>query len=500
MPLGSLWDCKYLKKIYFMQQFCKKFHYSSYLRVKSDRDMITFLVCLALLVTAYFTYGRYLERQAGADASAEMPCRRLYDGVDYVPLPRWRAFLIQLLNIAGTGPIFGAVLGACFGPVAFLWITFGGIFMGAMHDYLSGMMLVRNDGLSIPEVVGRYLGEGMRHFMRIFSVLLLVLVGAVFLLSPAQLLANMVPAISCPVWVWLILAYYFVATLLPIDKIIGRIYPLFGVALVAMALGLLGAVIVGDYRIPELTTLHNFQLDPARVPIVPTLFITIACGAISGFHATQSPLMARCVGNERACRSVFYGAMISESIIALIWAAVAMAFFGGAWRTRGQRRMGRRHHLERHAGRRGRRAGAAGRRGCPHHLGRYGLPLGAAHHRRHAAPRTTEQTQTILYLHSSLCGGVLDYAGRFRRRVALLRLDQPDARHDCPLGDCRLPAAAAQQPLGGAAAGPLHDLRLLVVPLRVGPVSRHGEPHGGLCVRRGGDGRGDRGDAPKTEA
>ena len=300
MPLGSLWDCKYLKKIYFMQQFCKKIHYSSYLRVKSDRDMITFLVCLALLVTAYFTYGRYLERQAGADASAEMPCRRLYDGVDYVPLPRWRAFLIQLLNIAGTGPIFGAVLGACFGPVAFLWITFGGIFMGAMHDYLSGMMLVRNDGLSIPEVVGRYLGEGMRHFMRIFSVLLLVLVGAVFLLSPAQLLANMVPAISCPVWVWLILAYYFVATLLPIDKIIGRIYPLFGVALVAMALGLLGAVIVGDYRIPELTTLHNFQLDPARVPIVPTLFITIACGAISGFHATQSPLMARCVGNERA--------------------------------------------------------------------------------------------------------------------------------------------------------------------------------------------------------
>ena len=330
MPLGSLWDCKYLKKIYFMQQFCKKFHYSSYLRVKSDRDMITFLVCLALLVTAYFTYGRYLERQAGADASAEMPCRRLYDGVDYVPLPRWRAFLIQLLNIAGTGPIFGAVLGACFGPVAFLWITFGGIFMGAMHDYLSGMMLVRNDGLSIPEVVGRYLGEGMRHFMRIFSVLLLVLVGAVFLLSPAQLLANMVPAISCPVWVWLILAYYFVATLLPIDKIIGRIYPLFGVALVAMALGLLGAVIVGDYRIPELTTLHNFQLDPARVPIVPTLFITIACGAISGFHATQSPLMARCVNNERECRTVFYGAMIAESVIALIWATIAMAFFSGA--------------------------------------------------------------------------------------------------------------------------------------------------------------------------
>ncbi len=292
--------------------------------------MITFLICLALLVTAYFTYGRYLERVTRADSGAETPCRRLYDGVDYVPLPRWRVFLIQLLNIAGTGPIFGAILGACFGPVAFLWITFGGIFMGAMHDYLSGMMLVRNDGLSIPEVVGRYLGGGMRQFMRVFSVLLLVLVGAVFVLSPAQLLHEITPGISCPAWVWIILIYYFVATLLPIDKIIGRIYPIFGVALVAMAVGLLGVLLLGDYRIPEMTTFANFQLNPHAVPIIPTLFITIACGAISGFHATQSPLMARCVGNERECRSVFYGAMISESIIALIWAAVSMAFFGGA--------------------------------------------------------------------------------------------------------------------------------------------------------------------------
>ena len=291
--------------------------------------MITFLSCLALLIVAYFTYGRYLERLAGADPQAATPCRRLYDGVDYVPLPRWRVFLIQLLNIAGTGPIFGAVLGACFGPVAFLWITLGGIFMGAMHDYLSGMLLVRNDGLSIPEVVGRYLGGGLRQFMRLFSVLLLVLVGAVFLLSPAQLLANIVPSVSVPVWVWIILGYYFVATLLPIDKIIGRVYPLFGVALVAMALGLLGALLLGDLPIPELTTLRNFQPDARALPIVPTLFITIACGAISGFHATQSPLMDRCVGDERACRPVFYGAMISESIIALIWAAAAMTFFGG---------------------------------------------------------------------------------------------------------------------------------------------------------------------------
>lgn len=292
--------------------------------------MITFFCCLALLVTAYFTYGRYLERQVGIDSDAKTPCHRLYDGVDYVPLPRWRVFLIQLLNIAGTGPIFGAILGACFGPVAFLWITLGGIFMGAMHDFVSGVMLVRHDGLSIPEVVGHYLGGGMRQFMRLFSVLLLILVGAVFVLSPAQLLGGMTPSISVSAWVWIILAYYFVATLLPIDKIIGKVYPLFGVALVAMAVGLFGAVLFGDYTIPELTTLKNFQLNAHNLPIIPTLFITIACGAISGFHATQSPLMARCVGNEKECRSVFYGAMISESIIALIWAAVAMAFFGGA--------------------------------------------------------------------------------------------------------------------------------------------------------------------------
>ena len=292
--------------------------------------MVTFLVCLSLLILAYFTYGRYLEEEVGADTNRATPCKRLYDGVDYVPLPRWRVFLIQLLNIAGTGPIFGAVLGACFGPVAFLWITLGGIFMGAMHDYLSGMMLVRHDGLSIPEVVGNYLGDGMRQFMRVFSVLLLILVGAVFLLSPAQLLGGMTPSISTNVWVWIILAYYFVATLLPIDKIVGRIYPIFGIAMVVMALGLMGALIVGDYQMPELNTFANFQLNPEKLPIVPTLFITIACGAISGFHATQSPLMARCVENERQCRSVFYGAMISESIIALIWAAVAMTFFGGA--------------------------------------------------------------------------------------------------------------------------------------------------------------------------
>jgi len=291
--------------------------------------MITFIICLALLVAAYFTYGSYLERLAEADDAKLTPALRLEDGVDYMKLPRWRVFLIQLLNIAGTGPIFGAILGACFGPVAFLWITLGCIFFGAMHDYLSGMLILRNDGKSLPEIIGMYLGGRTRMVVRIFSIALMVLVGAVFILSPAQLLSSMVSGVSMQVWVYLILVYYIIATLLPVDKVIGKIYPVFGVALVAMALGLLIVLFSGQYSIPELTTLHNFQLDPEALPIVPTLFITIACGAISGFHATQSPLMARCVTSEKKCKSVFYGSMISEGIIALIWAAIAMAFFNG---------------------------------------------------------------------------------------------------------------------------------------------------------------------------
>ena len=291
--------------------------------------MITFLCCLALLVAAYFGYGRMLDKIVDIDPKADVPSKRLYDGVDYVPMPRWRVFLIQLLNIAGIGPIFGAILGACFGPVAFLWITGGGIFMGAMHDFLSGVMLIRNDGLSIPEIIGRYLGNGVKRFMRLFSIILLVLVGVVFLRSPAGILGEMVPQIPYNAWIGIIIAYYFIATLLPVDKVIGRLYPVFGAALIFMALGLLAVLIFGDFSIPELS-LHNAQPDPAKMPIMPTLFITIACGAISGFHATQSPMMARCIRNENECRSVFYGAMISESIIALIWAAIAMAFFGGA--------------------------------------------------------------------------------------------------------------------------------------------------------------------------
>ena len=288
--------------------------------------MIAFICCLALLIAAYFTYGMYLEKVCNINPKAEVPSTKLYDGVDYVPMPRWRTFLIQLLNIAGTGPIFGAILGACYGPVAFLWITFGGIFMGAMHDYLSGVILVRNDGLSITEIVARYLGKGAGAFMRIFSIILLILVGVVFVVSPADILSAKFDIISKNWWLAIIIIYYFIATLLPVDKLIGKIYPLFGAALIAMALGLLGVLLFGDYTIPTMT-LENLHANKANLPLVPTLFITIACGAISGFHATQSPLMARCVNNERECRFVFYGSMISESIIALIWAAISMAFF-----------------------------------------------------------------------------------------------------------------------------------------------------------------------------
>lgn len=292
--------------------------------------MLTFLICLLLLVVAYFTYGKYVERVFGADDSREMPSKTCYDGMDYVPLPKWKIFLIQLLNIAGVGPIFGAILGATFGPVAFLWITLGGIFMGAVHDYFSGMISVEHKGLSYPEIIGTYLGGGIKQFVRWYSIILMILVGAVFLTAPAQLLSDMT-SLNISLWLGIILAYYIVATLLPIDKIIGKIYPIFGAALLIMALGIMLVLLFGDYQIPNLSldNFRNMKTNAEAFPIFPTMFVTIACGALSGFHATQSPLMARCMTSETQGRPIFFGAMITESIIALIWAAVAMAFFGG---------------------------------------------------------------------------------------------------------------------------------------------------------------------------
>ncbi len=305
--------------------------------------MITFLICLGLLVAAYFTYGRYLERVCEIDAKNPVPAKSRYDGVDYLPLPRWKVFLIQLLNIAGLGPIFGAVLGAAYGPVAFLWITLGGIFLGAMHDMISGVISLKRDGMSLPEIIGELLGNKVKLFMRLFSVLLMVLVGAVFLSQPANLIdfrldLPALDGVAFGSYSWalllilgMILAYYILATLLPIDKIIGKFYPIFGLALLVMALGILFVLLTQSdkYPIPELTSLKNMIANREKFPIFPMLFTTIACGAISGFHATQSPLMARCMENEKQSRSIFYGAMIAESIVALIWAAIGMAFWGG---------------------------------------------------------------------------------------------------------------------------------------------------------------------------
>ena len=290
--------------------------------------MITFAICLAVLVASYFLYGGLLSRIAKLDKSADVPSKSMYDGVDYMPLPRWRIFLIQLLNIAGTGPIFGAILGACYGPVAFLWITLGGIFMGAMHDFFAGVISMRHGGKSLPETIGIYLGGVMRKFALVVIPILMVLVGGVFIVTPSKILTSMtdIPYLA---WVAIIIVYYFVATVMPVDKIIGKIYPLFGGALIFMALAMFGVLLFGDYEMPELTSLGNMHYNADKLPIVPTLFISIACGAISGFHATQSPLMARCVTSETQTRPIFFGAMIAESIIALIWAAVAMAFFGG---------------------------------------------------------------------------------------------------------------------------------------------------------------------------
>lgn len=294
--------------------------------------MITFLSSLILLFLGYALYSRVVEKVFGVDKNRETPAYTLNDGVDFVPLPWWKIFLIQFLNIAGLGPIFGAVLGAAYGPIAFLWIVLGCIFAGAVHDYFSGMLSIRNDGASIPEVVGKYLGVGFKQFMRGFTVLLMILVGAVFVVGPAGILASLTPeSLTKTFWVYAVLIYYILATLLPIDKLIGRIYPLFGAALLFMAIGIGTAIIVGDYHLVELSsgTLHNMKSNADKFPAFPLLFVTIACGAISGFHSTQSPLMARCLKNETLGRRVFYGAMVAEGIVALIWAAAAMAFFGG---------------------------------------------------------------------------------------------------------------------------------------------------------------------------
>ncbi|MFG0888995.1 carbon starvation protein A [Vibrio sp. CJQ_6] len=298
--------------------------------------MLWFLTCVAALIGGYFIYGAFVEKVFGINEKRQTPAHTKTDGVDYVPMSTPKVYLVQLLNIAGVGPIFGPIMGALYGPAAMLWIVIGCIFAGATHDYFSGMLSIRNGGASVPSLSGRYLGNGAKHFMNIFAIVLLLLVGVVFVSAPAGMITNLINeqtslTVSMSTMVVIIFAYYIIATIVPVDKIIGRFYPLFGALLIFMSVGLITAIafssehqVLGGFEVSDM--LHN--MNPNDMPLWPALFITIACGAISGFHATQSPLMARCLENEKNGRFVFYGAMIGEGIIALIWCAIALSFFG----------------------------------------------------------------------------------------------------------------------------------------------------------------------------
>ena len=298
--------------------------------------MLWFLFCLGLLLGGYFIYGRFVEKVFGIQKNRQTPAYEKTDGVDYVAMSTPKVYLVQLLNIAGVGPIFGPIMGALYGPAAMLWIVFGCIFAGGVHDYFSGMLSVRNGGASVPSITGKYLGNNAKHFMNVFALVLLLLVGVVFVSAPAGMLTNLINeqtdmTVSLLSMVIIIFSYYVVATIVPVDKIIGRFYPFFGALLIFMSVGLITAVVfssehtlLGDYEMSQMLT----NMNPNNLSLWPALFITIACGAISGFHATQSPLMARCIENEESGRFIFYGAMIGEGIIALIWCALALSFFG----------------------------------------------------------------------------------------------------------------------------------------------------------------------------
>ena len=294
--------------------------------------MITFLVSVLLLIAAYFVYGKIVERFLGVDPARKTPAYEMADGVDYHPMPTWKVFVIQFLNIAGLGPIFGAVTGAAYGPAAYIWIVVGCIFMGAVHDFFAGMMSIRNGGANMPDITAKYLGKGMKVFVNIVVAFLLLAVGVSFVIGPAGLMQNLT-GMAKEYWLYIIFGYYILATLLPVDKIIGSIYPYMGAVLLFMALGVGIMLVVGDingaHEMVELTPsmLKNWHANPQTNMLIPMMFIVISCGAISGFHATQSPMMARCLKNEKYARPVFYGAMIAEGIVAMVWATAAMAYF-----------------------------------------------------------------------------------------------------------------------------------------------------------------------------
>lgn len=296
--------------------------------------MITFLISITVLIAGYFTYGKFLDKFFGADPARKTPAIEMADGVDYQVIKPWKIFIIQFLNIAGLGPIFGAIMGAAYGPIAYLWIVLGCIFMGAAHDYTAGMLSIRHNGASLNEVIGKYLGKGFTKFITVVIVVLLFAVGTSFISGPAGLLQQM-SGWDMRIWLTIIFIYYVIATLLPIDKIIGAIYPYMGAVLLFMAVAIGGSLLVkgfsGELQMVELTaeTFRNYKSNASEYMLIPMLFIVISCGAISGFHATQSPLMARCMSNEKYGRPIFYGAMIAEGVVTCIWATAAMAYFGG---------------------------------------------------------------------------------------------------------------------------------------------------------------------------
>lgn len=296
--------------------------------------MITFILCIACLIAGYFLYGKFVDKFFGTDPSRKTPAFSMEDGVDFKPMATWKVFVIQFLNIAGLGPIFGAIMGAAYGPAAYIWIVIGCIFMGAVHDFFSGMMSIRNGGVNMPDIIGKNLGSKMKVVMNVVVCFLLLAIGVSFVTGPADLVASLT-GVNKEIWLYVIFAYYILATLLPIDKIIGNIYPLMGAALLFMAFGVGVMLVAGDlngtHEMVELTpsTLRNWHSDPQNNILIPMLFVVISCGAISGFHSTQSPLMARCIKSEKYARPIFYGAMIAEGVVAMIWATAAMTYFGG---------------------------------------------------------------------------------------------------------------------------------------------------------------------------
>ena len=288
--------------------------------------MYSFLICFLALIASYFIYGKFIERISGVDETRQTPAYKLQDGVDYMPMPKIKSFLVHFLNIAGLGPIFGAIQGALFGPVAFVWITLGTIFIGSVHDFFSGYMSLRNDGLTLPNIISKYLGSKVQKFMAVVIIITGILVAATFAKGAAELL-NSLTNINVLLLTAIIFIYFLIATVFPVDKIIGKVYPVFGALLLIMIIMMTGALILNPaYTIPEFTTQGLYLTDKS---IFPYLFVTIACGAISGFHASQSPIVARCIENELDARPVFFGSMVLEGLVALCWAAIAMAFFHG---------------------------------------------------------------------------------------------------------------------------------------------------------------------------